>query len=387
MGVDIAAQGIALRKCGRLPAAALLVAVSACSTFAAPSPAWAVPASVAPPPPLPVIQPETENGGNETVPEAPVASEYKGNLLMIRAGTGPAAVKSGSITSVTALQSFTTASTSQFAEPGISIQPTAAPPVSANPDGAWSFWSDIRSGLYRDDAATPDVTGSFAEIGLGFGYHLSDDVEMGLAFGAEHVAENVGSTGSQTRRDGVTAGPYAVVSLTGTLAFEARAQWGWADEDRREDIGGTLFAGDALMKRFLLEARLSSRHELHGLQAVPDLSFFYGRDRHDAHTLTDGTSVLAMASDTETLARLSAGLALSRDMEFETATLRPFVAARVSWDVIQPDNSADELRATAAAGLTYETAAGTVSASAEWDGIASHGHESAAARLSFTREF
>lgn len=389
MGVDISARGCALRKCGRLARRLLLLTACLGAGLALPSQGWAVPASLAPPPPAPDQLPQPDDSDAIVAPPAQVATgEFKGNLLMIRAGSSPSTMPMATGTTLSLLPALTTASNAAIAATGgITVQPTAATQLDGDPAGGWSVWSDLRSGIYLDSSANPDATGSFAEFNIGIGYHITEDLEVGLALGAEHVAEKISGTASRTRRDGVLLGPYAVISLPGDLTFEARSQWGWHDDDRREDVAGSLFTGDALMKRLLVESRLSSRHELGSLTISPDAAFFYGRDRHGGFTLSDGVSDLDVMPDTETLARLSAGLALARDVDVAQATLTTHVAARLSWDMIQPDRNADQLRATLSAGLAYDTGAGTLSASAEWDGIASHGHESAAARVSFTREF
>ncbi len=377
-----------MRKCGRLARRLALLTACLAAGFALPSQGWAVPVSVAPPPPAPAQLPLPDDDEATLAPQSPVATgEFKGNLLMIRAGSSPSTMPMATGTTLSLLPALTTASNTAIAATGITVQPAAATQLEGDPAGGWSMWSDLRSGIYRDSSANPDATGSFAEFNLGIGYHISEDLELGLSLGAEHVAEKISGTASQTRRDGVLLGPYAVISLPGDLTFEARSQWGWHDEDRREDAGGSLFTGDTLMKRLLVEARLSSRHEWGGLTVSPDATFFYGRDRHGGYTLSDGVSDLAVMPDTETLARLSAGLSLARDVDIAQATLTTHVAARLSWDIIQPDRNADQVRAMLSVGLAFDTGAGTLAASAEWDGIASHGHEAVAARMSFTREF
>lgn len=384
MRVALVARAFGLRAWKLLSAwrmaTSLPVLVAAALHLAAP--AMAVPTSAAGGETPAVGPPPPDDGG--TPGQDPIsASDLKVNLLMIRAGNAPTASTSTQA-SLPSLQA--TGSVAVPASGGLA-QPLLPPPASVGLAARWSLWSDLRGGLYQDDTGSTDISGTFAQATAGMGYHLSDDTEVGLMLTAESVRESQDGTLNRMTGNGVAVGPYVNMTFAETLSFEARAQWGWSSQDIRQDVAGTLYQGNGETNRLLAEARLSTQHDLGGVLIVPDLTFFYGRDHHQSHTLSAGASTLAVDADNESLGRASAGLNLSRAIDLEGGTLSPFIAGRVAWDFKQSDPAAGAVRATLSTGLSYATGATTASATLEWDGIRSEGLESAAVKFSLLHAF
>lgn len=313
-------------------------------------------------------------------PIEPVSTgDLKVNLLMIRAGAVPSAsTNSASLPDMLVTGSVAQEATSQ--PPG--FLPGA---VTANP---WSIWSDFRGGSYDDNLAGADgAKGNFAQATLGLGLALTDGVTAGMTLSLEHIAEDERGTASNMNGNGFAIGPYLAMDLAGGISFEARAQWGWSSAEVEEDATVTVLQGTRETERMLVEARLSAEQDLGPVHLVPDVTFFLGRDHHGSYTLTDGVNAAEAASGTEVLGRASAGVRLSHDIALEAGTLSPFVSGRLSWDFQQPEESADAVRATLGAGLTYAATETVVSAAVEWDGVSAEGLETLVAKLSLAHAF
>lgn len=332
--------------------------------------AQAVPVSVDP------GQGGSSSSGPGETPKTVSASALKSDLLMIRAsapaqGASPKGLAvGGGVDKASPLL--------------ISAGSSLIPPVA---DWPWTIWSDAQQGAFRDDAGTLETAGTFTHASLGVGYHVSDAMTIGVAATAGQVREHEVGTASAIRSDTFAAGPYLSATLAPGLTFDVHAQWGWLEDSIHEDGGASVFKGRRNARHVTLDGRLTAEREIGNLHLTADATLFYGRDVHEAATLADSASARTLTGGTDELGRATLGLAASHAFALKDATLSPFVAGRVSWDFIQADETADDLRLSVSTGLSLTKGAFSGVASIDWDGVATHGLQSVAARLTLSQGF
>lgn len=189
----------------------------------------------------------------------------------------------------------------------------------------FSLWIDGTLTLH----ARNNGGGSFALVGLGADYLVTEDLLLGVALYLDYMRD-VATLGTVTGT-GVLIGPYVSVALAPAVTLDAGLFYGRTWNSAAVSAAGTTFTGSFVTDRLVARAKLEGEWLIDQLVIRPNAVMVLTTEAGGAYTVTDPAGN-AVAIDGFTTASLdiNAGTQIERPIRLQSGlVLTPFVGARL----------------------------------------------------------
>lgn len=271
-----------------------------------------------------------------------------------------------------------------FGAPGVdAVDEVAAEPL-ATPFDLW-----IEGKLARFNA--PGGDGRFGIVHGGADYLVGPGVLVGLGVQLDWT-EMEGNGDATIEGTGYLAGPYLTARLTDGLFLDARAAWGQSSNTASplgtysDQLDGT---------RWLVSAALIGQYDIDRWRIAPTARLTYFEEKTDAYTDGLGLPIPEVEIATGTF---EFGPRISYQTELDNGTaFQPFVSLEGVWTFEQKNTGTSAtsspgladtgLRGRSEVGFSLSGGAGSVSASAFYDGLGDNDFESWGGKLRFNKTF
>ena len=267
------------------------------------------------------------------------------------------------------------------------VEATASLPTSGRLESDWNLWGEGQFGFFQDKGGALDTKGDFFVGYLGLDYRIAENTIAGVMGEFDWMASHEQGTISKIDGNGFLVGPYISSEIASKIFFDARALWGFSDNDATQDVAGTVFTGDFQTERILLEAKLAGQHDIETLRISPEVAVLYIADDQSAYTISGGGGTTLVPGQTVDLGRTSAGLTLTHLGSMGDYSFEPFIGGKLNWDFKNPDATANDLKAEVSTGFTIRSDKTEVGVQAKWDGIGADGYESLSGKLTVSHSF
>ena len=239
---------------------------------------------------------------------------------------------------------------------------------------AFDAWMELHASYFVDSSSGFKSTGHGQVLYAGGDYLINLAFLIGLMGQADWIQQSTDALGSSTSGRGWMMGPYMAARLTPNLTFDARAEWGRAD-NQINPLGA--FTDSFASERALYAAGLTGTWSFGALSVSPSAQLLYYSEHQ--HSYTDALGNLIDGSTTG-LGQFNFGPEIG--YRFDTAgsgVFEPFAGVKGEWNFERTSSgsgsgstpSGPVLRANVEAGGTFTAPNGiTVRATGAYDGVA-----------------
>lgn len=241
------------------------------------------------------------------------------------------------------------------------------------------FWGQITGSW--SDAGSADSRYVLGSVGAH--YKFTGNAAVGVMAEFDHIDQD--DTLGKAKGSGWLVGPYVVARVPDQeLYFDARALWGRSDNDITP-TGAPTDSVDGIRSLFM--ARASTRLDLGAYEVRPRVEI--ARARESTGLFVDGVGT-AVPGIKGAINQAALGVSVSRVISTSGGALSLSGSLDGIWTntTSGPDAAYEDGRARVGVGLNYMTDhAGTISASAFFDGLAQDGYEGRGISLAYNLTF